>query len=67
MTQHTFNICINLGITLLFRFNLLKSMSLTRLITGPAEFDSKAVFPNLGPPDVLGLQVPEAFTTTSAG
>ena len=23
--------------------------------------------PNLGPPDVLGLQLPEAFTTTSAG
>ena len=27
----------------------------------------RAVFPNLGPPDVLGLQLPEAFTTTSAG
>ena len=26
-----------------------------------------AVVPNLGPPDVLGLQLPEAFTTTSAG
>ena len=24
------------------------------------------VVPNLGPPDVLGLQLPEAFTTTSA-
>ena len=23
--------------------------------------------PNLGPPDILGLQFPEAFTTTSAG
>ena len=27
----------------------------------------KAVVPNLGPPDVLGLQLPEAFTTTPAG
>ena len=27
----------------------------------------RAVVPNLGPPDVLGPQVPEAFTTTSAG
>ena len=27
----------------------------------------KPVVPNLGPPDVLGLQLPEAFTTTSAG
>ena len=27
----------------------------------------KAVVPNLGPPGVLGLQLPEAFTTTSAG
>ena len=27
----------------------------------------KAVVPNLGPPDVLGIQLPEAFTTTSAG
>ena len=26
-----------------------------------------AVVPNLGPPDVLGLQLPEASTTTSAG
>ena len=26
-----------------------------------------AVIPNLGPPDVLGLQLPEAFTNTSAG
>ena len=26
-----------------------------------------AVVPNLGPPDVLRLQLPEAFTTTSAG
>ena len=26
-----------------------------------------AVVPNLGPPDVFGLQLPEAFTTTSAG
>ena len=25
------------------------------------------VVPNLGPPDVLGLQLPKAFTTTSAG
>ena len=27
----------------------------------------RAVVPNLGPPDVVGLQLPEAFTTTSAG
>ena len=27
----------------------------------------RSVVPNLGPPDVLGLQLPEAFTTTSAG
>ena len=27
----------------------------------------KAVVPNLGPPGVLGLQLPESFTTTSAG
>ena len=26
-----------------------------------------SVVPNLGPPDVLGLQLPEAFTTISAG
>ena len=25
-----------------------------------------AVVPSLGPPDVLGLQLPEAFTSTSA-
>ena len=28
---------------------------------------SRAVVPNLGPPDVPGLQLPEAFTTTTAG
>ena len=28
---------------------------------------SNAVVPNLGPPDVLGLHLPEAFTTTSFG
>ena len=28
---------------------------------------SRSVFSNLGPPDVLGLQLPEAFTTTSTG
>ena len=28
---------------------------------------ASAVVPNLGPPDVLGLQLPEAFTTTSDG
>ena len=28
---------------------------------------SNAVILNLGPPDVIGLQLPEAFTTTSAG
>ena len=27
----------------------------------------RSVVPNVGPPDVLGLQLPEAFTTTSAG
>ena len=27
----------------------------------------RAVVPNLGPPDILGLQLPKAFTTTSAG
>ena len=27
----------------------------------------RTVVPNFGPPDVLGLQLPEAFTTTSAG
>ena len=27
----------------------------------------RPVVPNLGPPDVLGLQLPEALTTTSAG
>ena len=26
-----------------------------------------SVVPNLGPPDVLGLQLPEAFTTTAIG
>ena len=29
--------------------------------------DHGLVMPNLGPPDVLGLQLPEVFTTTSAG
>ena len=29
--------------------------------------DAEAVVPNLGPPDVLELQLPETFTTTSAG
>ena len=28
---------------------------------------ARPVVPNLGPPDVLGIQLPEAFTTTSTG
>ena len=31
------------------------------------DYSSIAVVPNLGPPDVLGLQLAEAFITTSAG
>ena len=33
----------------------------------PSPASSRAVVPNLGSPDVLGLQLPEAFTTTLAG
>ena len=32
-----------------------------------ARMSSKAVVPNLGAPDVFGLQLPEVFTTISAG
>ena len=46
--------------SLVFPFLLFSSIS-------SAPRHALSVVPNLGPPDVLGLQLPEAYTTTSSG